>query len=277
MSRIATLQRADGTLSAAGAQAAGMQMELDRLRVQLGGLESRSVAALGPHEIASAEFQVFSQFGDDGIIQFLVQRVPVENEVFVEFGVEDYHESNTRFLLVHDNWRGLVMDGGTSHVEFLRGRELAWRHYVDAKTAWVDRDNINGLIEGAGIAGDIGLLSVDIDGNDYWVVEAIDAVSPRILVLEYNSVFGPEARSPSPTTRASCGARSTGPGSTGAPRSRRSPCSRTARASPSWAATGWGTTPSSCAVTCSARSRRSPWRTLGARAATASPATARAS
>ena len=163
------LQRADGTLSAAGAQAAGMQMELDRLRVQLGGLESRSVAALGPHEIASAEFQVFSQFGDDGIIQFLVQRVPVENEVFVEFGVEDYHESNTRFLLVHDNWRGLVMDGGTSHVEFLRGRELAWRHYVDAKTAWVDRDNINGLIEGAGIAGDIGLLSVDIDGNDYWV------------------------------------------------------------------------------------------------------------
>ena len=193
MSRIATLQRADGTLSAAGAQAAGMQVELDRLRVQLGGLESRSVAALGPHEIASAEFQVFSQFGDDGIIQFLVQRVPVENEVFVEFGVEDYHESNTRFLLVHDNWRGLVMDGGTSHVEFLRGRELAWRHYVDAKTAWVDRDNINGLIEGAGIAGDIGLLSVDIDGNDYWVVEAIDAVSARILVLEYNSVFGPEA------------------------------------------------------------------------------------
>lgn len=277
MSRIATLRRAVGALSAAGAQAAGMQVELDRLRVQLGGLESRSVAALGPHEIASAEFQVFSQFGDDGIIQFLVQRVPVENEVFVEFGVEDYHESNTRFLLVHDNWRGLVMDGGTSHVEFLRGTELAWRHYVDAKTAWVDRANINGLIEGAGIAGDIGLLSVDIDGNDYWVVEAIDAVSPRILVLEYNSVFGPEAAVTVPYDPRFVRGEKHWSWLYWAPRSRRSPCSRTARASPSWAATGWGTTPSSCAVTCSARSRRSPWRTLGARAATASPATARAS
>ena len=172
---------------------AALHADLDRLRVQLGGLESRFVAQLAPHEIARAEFQVFSQFGEDGIIQFLVQRVPVEDNVFVEFGVDDYRESNTRFLLVHDNWRGLVIDAGTEHRKFLRGTGLAWRHRVDAQRAWVDRDNINGLLQGAGVAGDIGLLSVDLDGNDYWVLEAIDAVSPRILVLEYNSVFGPEA------------------------------------------------------------------------------------
>jgi hypothetical protein len=161
--------------------------------VQLGGLESRHVAGLGPGEIRQAEFQVFSQFGEDGIIQFLVQRVPIENEVFVEFGVADYRESNTRFLLVHDNWRGLIMDSDESMQEFVRSTGLAWRHSIEAKTAFIDRDNINDLIRTAGIEGDIGLLSVDLDGNDYWVFEAIDVVAPRILVAEYNSTFGADA------------------------------------------------------------------------------------
>jgi hypothetical protein len=172
---------------------AAVTAELDRLHAQLGGVESRQVAALGPGDIARAEFQVFSQFGEDGIIQFLVQRVPIENEAFIEFGVSDYRESNTRFLLVHDNWRGLIMDGGGSMHEFLRSTGLAWRHDIDAKTAFIDRANINDLIRSAGIAGEIGLLSIDLDGNDYWVLEAIDVVTPSILVVEYNSTFGPTA------------------------------------------------------------------------------------
>jgi hypothetical protein len=85
------------------------------------------------------------------------------------------------------------MDGGDRHLAFVRRTGLDWRHDIDAKAAFVDRDNINGLIASADIRGDIGLLSVDIDGNDYWVLEAIDVVSPRILVVEYNSNFGPEA------------------------------------------------------------------------------------
>jgi hypothetical protein len=162
------------------------------LQTQIGALQARLVEQLGPGDIARAEFQVFSQFGEDGIIQFLVQRVPIENEVFVEFGVESYRESNTRFLLAHAAWRGLVIDGGEAHKRFLEVSTLAWRTRIQAITAFIDRDNINGLIAGAGIAGDIGLLSVDLDGNDYWVLEAIDVVAPRIVVVEYNSLFGPE-------------------------------------------------------------------------------------
>ena len=175
------------------ARATGFEQRLDAVRAQVGGLESRLLRSSPPGSVRDAEFRVFSQFGEDGIIQHLVGRVPVEYEVFVEFGVEDYSESNTRFLLVHDNWRGLVMDGGDRHVAFLHRTGLDWRHDIQAKTAFVDRDNINGLIAAAGIGGDIGLLSVDIDGNDYWVLDAIDVVSPRILVVEYNSNFGPEA------------------------------------------------------------------------------------
>jgi hypothetical protein len=150
------------------------------------------VAELGPDEIERAEFRVFSQFGEDGIIQFLVQRVPVEHRVFVEFGVEDYAESNTRFLLVNDAWRGLVVDAGTAHRRFLEDSRLIWRTTIDAVTAFIDRDNVNEIIRRGGVTGEIGLLSIDIDGNDYWVLEAIDCVSPQILVTEYNSVFGPE-------------------------------------------------------------------------------------
>jgi hypothetical protein len=165
--------------------------ELEEMRVQLGWLQSKEAArAATPRE---AEFEVFSQFGEDGVIQHLIARVPIEKEVFVEFGVEDYSESNTRFLLVKDNWSGLIIDGAGLHEEFLRSRELHWRHQIEAVTAFIDRDNINSLISGAGIEGDIGLLSVDLDGNDYWVLEVIDVVSPRILIAEYNSTFGPEA------------------------------------------------------------------------------------
>ena len=193
MSGMDRLRRAVGTAATATVQAASLRHDLDNLRVQLGGAESRSVAALGDDQIARAEFKVFSQFGEDGIVQFLVQRVPIEDDVFVEFGVEDYSESNTRFLLVHDNWRGLVIDGSDAHERFLRATGLGWRHHIDAVTAFIDRDNINDLIRGAGIEGDIGLLSVDIDGNDLWVLERIDVVSPRILIVEYNATFGPEA------------------------------------------------------------------------------------
>jgi hypothetical protein len=162
------------------------------LQEQIGGLHARWVGQLAAHEIDRAEFQVFSQFGEDGIVQFLVQRVPVEHRVFVELGVEDYAESNTRFLLVNDAWRGLIVDGGTAHRRFVEASGLAWRTTIDAVTAFIDRDNVDAVIRGAGIEGDIGLLSVDVDGNDLWVLQAVQSVSPRILVVEYNSVFGPE-------------------------------------------------------------------------------------
>ena len=173
-------------------RATGFEERLDAVRAQIGGLESRLLRTKTTG-LREAEFRVFSQFGEDGIIQYLIQRVQIETEIFIEFGVEDYSESNTRFLLVNDNWRGLVLDSGDRHVAFLRRTGLDWRHDIEAKVAFIDRDNINGLIASAPMHGDIGLLSVDIDGNDLWVLDEIDVVSPRILVIEYNSTFGPDA------------------------------------------------------------------------------------
>jgi hypothetical protein len=147
-------------------------------------------ASREPRRFRDVEFKCFSQFGDDGIIQYLVHILDIDEQVFVEFGVEDYKESNTRFLLVNDNWRGLVIDGSEENMAALRREPEYWRHDLQAVASFVDRDNINGIIRGAGISGDIGILSVDIDGNDYWVWQAIDCVRPVLAICEYNSVFG---------------------------------------------------------------------------------------
>lgn len=167
--------------------------DIERLELAIGGLQSRVVKSGRYARLRDAEFRVYSQFGEDGIIQYLISKVPIERDVFVEFGVADYRESNTRFLLCNDNWSGLILDGGTSHIGFVRSNPLGWRHSIDARTAFITRENVNEAISGAGISGDIGLLSIDIDGNDYWVLDVIDVVSPRILIVEYNSTFGPDA------------------------------------------------------------------------------------
>jgi hypothetical protein len=165
--------------------------QLERLTVALGRVEvllrAREGGDFNAHELA-----VFSQWGEDGLIAYLLSRVPIDRTWFVEFGVENYTEANTRFLLMTRNWRGLVIDGSQAHIDAIRADDISWRHELEAKCSFVTRENINDLLREAGFAGDIGLLSVDIDGNDYWVWEAIDVVSPRIVIVEYNSLFGPD-------------------------------------------------------------------------------------
>ncbi|MGH7869018.1 MAG: hypothetical protein ACREP9_15625, partial [Candidatus Dormibacteraceae bacterium] len=152
---------------------------------------SRVVALPSVTPLPHTEFRVFSQWGEDGIIQFLLAHIPIPNPVFVEFGVENYLEANTRYLMHRNNWSGLVLDGSEAHISDLKARSEFWRHDLLAVNSFITRENINSLISGAGIEGDIGLLSIDIDGNDYWVWEAIEVISPRIVICEYNALFGP--------------------------------------------------------------------------------------
>lgn len=143
-------------------------------------------------DLSLVEFQVFSQFGEDGIIQYLLHHLPPMPRKFIEFGVGNYAESNTRFLLVNDNWSGMIMDGDARNIELVRRDDLYWRHDLTAVNAFIDRDNINDLIAGRGYAGEIGLLSIDLDGNDFWIWERLTVVKPVVVITEYNSIFGAE-------------------------------------------------------------------------------------
>ncbi|GAP36996.1 hypothetical protein ABXN37_17805 [Piscinibacter sakaiensis] len=140
--------------------------------------------------LADIEFSVFSQWGEDGILEWLVHRLPEIPQSFVEFGVEDFRESNARFLMMHRNWRGLVIDGSETNIARTRADAISWRHDLTATAAFITVDNIDALIADGGMRGEIGLLSVDIDGNDYWVWQAIQGVRPWLVAAEYNSAFG---------------------------------------------------------------------------------------
>ena len=187
-----TFRRAGGQLASILRGVRRLQQSVTAVQEALGRIESRQVRGLDSAALADREFRVFSQWGEDGIIQHLIREVPVAQRVFVEFGVENYTEANTRFLLTHNNWSGLIFDGSEDHIRSVKKEALCWRHNLKAVAAFVTRENINTLLRENGLSGEIGLLSVDVDGNDYWVWEAIDAVQPAIVVIEYNARFGPE-------------------------------------------------------------------------------------
>ena len=163
---------------------------LQKIQQSIGRIENRQLRMLNPQNFNDYEFQVYSQWGEDGLLQKLVHEVEIKHTVFVEFGVERYTESNTRYLLMNDNWSGLVIDGSNENIEYIKNDPIYWKHNLKTECAFIDVKNINSIIKNNGITGDIGLLSIDIDGNDYWIWEAIDVISPRIVICEYNSLWG---------------------------------------------------------------------------------------
>ena len=157
----------------------------------LGKEISWKVACLPPNtDFRKVGFKVFSQWDEDGIIQYLISKVPIANRTFIEFGVENYEESNTRFLLLNNHWQGLVLDASADDIRYIQTDRIYWEFDLQAKCTWITRDNINSLLSEAGFPKDVGLLSIDIDGNEYWIWEAIQSVRPRIVIVEYSSLFG---------------------------------------------------------------------------------------
>lgn len=149
------------------------------------------VGGLPPNaDFRKVGFKVFSQFDEDGIIQYLINRLPIASKTFIEFGVENYEESNTRFLLLNNHWQGMVLDARASDIRYIQQDQIYWQYDLQAKCTWITRENIDGLLRDAGFGSDVGLLSIDIDGNDYWIWEAIESVRPMIVIIEYNSLLG---------------------------------------------------------------------------------------
>jgi len=167
-------------------------IDVDRALLAVGELRSHLQRVYPPTGIREAEFKVFSQWNEDGILAYLTQGVPLKERAFVEIGVQDYSESNTRFLATSENWSGTCIDDGAAHIDFVRRHELDWRYGVQAVCAFVTPDNVNKLIREGGSTDSIGVLSVDVDGQDYWLWDAITEILPRIVVVEYNAVLGLE-------------------------------------------------------------------------------------
>ena len=140
------------------------------------------------------EFSVYSQNGEDGVLLSLIEQTGAPSKTFVEIGVENAQECNTAILTFLLGWDGLMLEANPMAVD--AGRRLAARLLVHKRNrlqirqAFVTAENVNGLIEEAGFSGEIGVLSIDVDGVDYWLWKAIRVVSPRVVAIEYNASFG---------------------------------------------------------------------------------------
>lgn len=167
-----------------------IKQDNEQTRLLVGSLLAKNIDA--SNSLKEAEFKVFSQCGDDGIIQFLKKKLKISVDKFIEFGVENYEESNTRFLLMHDNWHGLVIDGSKYNIDYIKKDPMYWRYDLTAVHSFITVENINQIFSDNDFIGRIGILSVDIDGNDYWVWQAIKVVDADIVIIEYNSLFGSE-------------------------------------------------------------------------------------
>jgi hypothetical protein len=185
MKLFAKIQRGKSILYRLAAKTGEQQL------LALGRLLSENTKSKNSIEsLEEVEFKVFSQWGDDGIIQWLVHHLNFPSKTFIEFGVSNYRESNTRFLMINNNWSGFVMDGSQANVKQIINAEYFWRHDLVAKSAFIDAENINGLLQSSGMPKEIGILHIDLDGNDYWIWKEITAVKPVLAILEYNAVFG---------------------------------------------------------------------------------------
>lgn len=144
------------------------------------------------NNINDYEFQIFSQFGEDGLILYLIDNLNIQNKTFIEFGVENYEEANTRLLLEIFNWKGLVIEANREHVTHIKQQDYFWRQKLNVANEFITKENVNEIFLNNGFQGKIGILSIDIDGNDYWIWDKINIIDPSIVIIEYNARFGKE-------------------------------------------------------------------------------------
>lgn len=140
------------------------------------------------------EFRAFSQNGEDGILHLLFSILGTTNRRCIEIGVGSGIECNTANWIVNHGWEGLMFDGNSKAIQcgqefYQRCRDTCvWPPQL--VNTWITTDNINNLIKTHGFFGEIDLLSIDIDGVDYWIWEAITCVQPRVVVVEYQDIWG---------------------------------------------------------------------------------------
>lgn len=147
-------------------------------------------------EFHESEFRYYSQNGEDGILHLIFSLIGTTNKRVVEICCGDGVECNAANLIVNRGWRGLLFDGGPRNIDRARAFYESHPNTMNCiprlRNAWITRKNVNKLIEAEKFDGEVDLLSLDLDGVDYWIWESLEAIKPRVVVVEYQDILGPE-------------------------------------------------------------------------------------
>ncbi len=139
------------------------------------------------------EKRVYSQNGEDGIIEEIFRRMNISMGYFVEFGAEDGWECNSAYLVRKKDWSGVMIEGDRKAFRSLNDHYKPWSK-VKTVLAKINAQNIASILQSVGVPCEFDLLSIDIDGNDYWVWQALANYRAKLVVIEYNSSYPPPVK-----------------------------------------------------------------------------------
>jgi hypothetical protein len=195
-SMAATPERAQATLDEISARLdklerviTDLKQNIDLIPAIVRRLYLDGVELPAPYDLLAERFGYLSQNDEDGLLLALFKRIGTTDRRFVEIGC-GMNGGNSGFLAQECGWSGLMVDAKSASIEKVTVRFKG--HPVRTIKQRVTREGVNVLLEKFGFTGEIDLLSIDIDGMDYWVWDAVSACSPRVVAIEYNWLFGPE-------------------------------------------------------------------------------------
>jgi hypothetical protein len=138
-----------------------------------------------------AEVKVFSQWGEDGILDYLVSKLGIHKPKVIEIGAGNFTECNSRYLAENLNASVVAVDGRGDLLKSINETDLTWKSHILGIETWVTPENINHLIkEGHKFMAGIDIFSLDLDGNDFWILREADLSQVRVVIVEYNPLFG---------------------------------------------------------------------------------------
>lgn len=144
--------------------------------------------------LRSKEYQIYSQNGEDGLLLYIFSEIGTTNRKAIEFGIGDGKQCNLANLIINFGWQALMIDGNANGVttakKYYKEHPNCSDSSVIIQNEFITKENINELFTNNSFGGEIDLLSIDIDGNDYWIWQAINSVNPRVVVIEYNASLG---------------------------------------------------------------------------------------
>jgi hypothetical protein len=160
-------------------------------RAGVAGILAQRAARPSFVSLWDSEVSVFSQWGEDGILDLLCDHAGLVKPRAVEFGAGNFTECNTRFLAEYRSASVMAVDGRDDLIESVDGLAVKWRTTILARQEWITPTTAPEILRDARAAfGGVDVVSLDIDGNDYWVAAALPLSDEAIAVVEYNPLFG---------------------------------------------------------------------------------------